>query len=481
MGTQQIRKEARILAEIMMARKIGAMIELDAQRRPAYSLTPSTVAYRLRLKDETPVAKVYNLQLDFASRITRHRAMNGIMADTFVRVDINEQVVEVNRLEPESIDFTAVQWNARPNTALCGVAYHFGRAFPLLWKLDDSDQPHALVAGTTGSGKTNELMTIILSLSLHNSPVDLRFSLIDMKRDRDLQVISHLPHLAGVARDEETSLHLLRNFHAEMNQRELGKEPTNWRHVLVIDELATLLDSSIKEVRNESMRLIEDIARKCRSSNMNLLLCTQTPKAELLGGQLRNLLALRLVGAVTSNHESDAAVGIVRAGAEMLPGKGAMIYRLGRTVKRFQAPLVTTPMGIVRSIVRGCERRGYNVQRVPVQPVVSNAIPAALIPVFNEYGNPDGTFKYKGLAKAMQALHGNDAPTGGELYIAEASRIKEWLKEWSKSTSESTSQTTSESTSLTTSHERKASVKKRSSSLSKPFSFRGVATNVKPL
>jgi hypothetical protein len=375
MDTQQIRKEARILAEIMMSRKIGAMVELDSQRRPAYTITPSTVVYRLRLKDETPVAKVYNLQLDFASRITRHRAMNGIMADTFVRVDINEQTVEVNRVEPESMDFASVQWNARPNTALCGVAYHFGKAFPLLWRLDDSDQPHALVAGTTGSGKTNELMTIILSLALHNSPVDLRFSLIDMKRDRDLQVINHLPHLAAVASDEETSLHLLHNFHAEMNRREMGKESINWRHVLVIDELATLLDSSIKDVRNESMRLIEDIARKCRSSNMNLLLCTQTPKAELLGGQLRNLLALRLVGAVTSNHESDAAVGIVRAGAEMLPGKGAMIYRLGRTVKRFQAPLVATPMGIVHKIQRKWSDAPLLHRPAPVAPSLHHPAP----------------------------------------------------------------------------------------------------------
>lgn len=358
-----INREAQIIARIMAARKVGARLQLRADRRVSYLLTPSTVSYRVELKPETPVSHVYRLQPDFLSHITRFRAEKNVKEydRTSVRVDMTEQVIEVNRTDPEMIAFNSVEWNHLPNVALCGVAYHYGRSFPLTWRLDDPDQAHVLVAGTTGSGKTNELMSIMLSLGMHNSPELLRFSVIDMKRSRDLRVFDQLPHMLTVAREPVEALQLLRSYHADMEQRERGRTPTDWRHVLVIDEAASLLAATDKAIRRESMLLLEDIARKGRENNLNLVLCTQTPKANLLGDQLRNLLALRLVGAVTTDDESDVAIGIARAGAEMLPGRGAMLYRHARTLKRFQAPLVETPMAEVRRIIRAHGEQPYQI------------------------------------------------------------------------------------------------------------------------
>lgn len=377
-----INQEARIIAQIMAARKIGARLQLTPSRRVSYMLTPSTVSYRVELKPETPVNHVYRLQPDFLSHITRFRAEKGV-ADydrTSVRVDMTEQVIEVNRTDPEMISFNSVEWNHLPSVALCGVAYHHGRSFPLAWRLDDSDQAHVLVAGTTGSGKTNELMSIMLSLGMYNPPELLRFSVIDMKRSRDLRVFDQLPHMLTVAREPAEALQLLRNYHAEMEQRERGRAPTDWRHVLVIDEAASLLAATDRAIRKEAMLLLEDIARKGRENSLNLVLCTQTPKANLLGDQLRNNLPLRLIGAVTTDDESDVAVGIARAGAEMLPGRGAMLYRYARTLKRFQAPLVETPMAEVRRILRKYGERPYEIAtNATTSATTSTTMPATVI------------------------------------------------------------------------------------------------------
>ena len=350
MNTSQINKEASIITNILRARNVKACIDLTPDRKALYLPTPSTIVYQLRIAETTPIAKVYDMQEDFCSHISRYRLDSGIVPDDFqtvVRVDMVAQTVEVNRCDPDAIAFLDVlnDWQAQPMTALCGLAYTFKRQTHVTWKLYDSDQPHVLIAGTTGSGKTNELMSIIASLALNNSPADLNFSIIDMKRSRDLRPLDLMPHVQIIAREPADAVKLLKNFHREMEDRERGKSSNHVRHVLIVDELASLTESDIK---SDVLPLLNDIGRKCREANMNMVLCTQSPKAKILGDQLKGLLALRLVGAVTSKVEANTAVNMAGSGAEMLPGKGAMIYRCGRTLRRFQAPLVTSPMALVR-------------------------------------------------------------------------------------------------------------------------------------
>ncbi len=356
MDIRRINKEAAIIIKVFIARKVGATLELDANRQVVFLATPSTIVYRLVLKPSTPVENVYNLQDDFCSRISRDREDEGVVPDdgqTVVRVDIMTQTVEVNRIKTDPVNFDAALrgWTAEPATALCGVAYTFKRQYPIVWKLGDSNQPHVLIAGTTGSGKTNELMSILLSLALHNAPSDLMFFVIDMKRSKDLRVIEGLPHVKGMAREEDESLVLLRRFYNEMESRERGLVSNHVRHVLIVDELASLTESEDKAVRTGSLTLLNEIGRKGRENNMNMILCTQSPKAEILGRQLKGLLPLRLVGSVTSKVEANVAVNLAGSGAEMLPGRGAMIYRCGRISNRFQAPLVATPYSVVRKVI----------------------------------------------------------------------------------------------------------------------------------
>lgn len=382
MNTKQITIEANLITEVLQARKIKAGLELDQARRVVHLMTPSSVIYRLRIDPQTPIDKVMALQPDLSSRISRWRVDHIDLPDDFyttVRVDRDSQTIEVNRVDPQVVPFMDCMkdWKARPMTAFCGLSYTFGGLKPITWRLDDDNQPHALIAGTTGSGKTNALMGIIASLAFNNSPADLQFHIVDMKRSRDLRPLDLLPHVAAVAREAADAVAMLEAFHAEMEGRERGHIGKNVRRVLILDELASLTTT---EYKKDVWGLLSDIARKCRESVMNLIVCTQSPKQTVLGDQLKALLALRLVGAVTSEVEARTAVNIPGSGAEMLPGKGAMIYRNTGTMKRFQAPLVDGPMGIVRRAKMIWEDVPPIVARVPVVDQVPGIVAPAPVP-----------------------------------------------------------------------------------------------------
>src|SRR5690606_41096498 len=77
-----------------------------------------------------------------------------------------------------------------------------------------------------------------------------------------------------------------------------------------------ILAATDKAIRTESMMLLEEIGRKGRENGLNLILCTQMPKAKLLGDQLRNVLMVRLVGAVATDVESDVRSEERRVGKE---------------------------------------------------------------------------------------------------------------------------------------------------------------------
>ena len=376
MNTSQINKEAAIITSILRSRKVMAWVDVTPERKPVFLETPSTIVYKLRIDETTPIKKVYEMQPDFCSHIEDWRKDNIDLPDDFqtvVRVDIGTQTIEVNRIDPQVVAFNDVfpTWKAEPMTALCGFTYSRKGAIPIVWRLNSPDQPHALIAGTTGSGKTNELVSIMASLALHNSPADLQFSIIDMKMSQDIRPFDLLPHTLNIAREPADALRMLRKFRADMDDRYRGRQSSTVRRVLVIDEMATLTESAI---RKEVFVELDEIGRKCREANMNLIACTQSPKAKVLGDQLKGLLALRLVGAVTSKVEANVAVSVAGSGAEMLPGKGAMIHCVAGKLRRFQAPLVSSPMALVRKAKMKWEDVAPIAVQAPVQRHV-DAIP----------------------------------------------------------------------------------------------------------
>ncbi len=219
---------------------------------------------------------------------------------------------------------------------------------------DLTKMPHMLVAGTTGSGKSVCLNTILMTLLLTRGPDELRLILIDPKQV-ELQLYQDIPHLAcpvvtdmkrapfvleWALRQMEERLHQfklagVRNIadYNALGKKELaariGEErfdPEEFPEklpfiVLVIDELADLMMVSAKEVEIAISRL----AAKARAAGIHLLVATQRPSTDVVTGLIKMNLPVRIAFKVTSSV--DSRVILDESGADKLLGNGDFLYR----------------------------------------------------------------------------------------------------------------------------------------------------------
>ncbi|MFB7084875.1 FtsK/SpoIIIE domain-containing protein [Streptomyces sp. NPDC056296] len=201
------------------------------------------------------------------------------------------------------------------------------------------DGPHALVAGTTGAGKSELLQTIIASLAVGNTPEALNFVLIDYKGGSAFQDCARLPHTVGMVSDLDAHLteRALASLAAELRRREeilfdaATKDIEDYndarrlrpdlqpmpRLVLVIDEFASL----VAELPDFIAGLV-DIARRGRSLGVHLILATQRP-AGVVSADIRANTNLRIALRVTNAEESRDVIDAVDAGkiSKATPGR----------------------------------------------------------------------------------------------------------------------------------------------------------------
>ncbi|MFA5080379.1 MAG: DNA translocase FtsK 4TM domain-containing protein [Candidatus Paceibacterota bacterium] len=203
---------------------------------------------------------------------------------------------------------------------------------------DLSEMPHMLVGGTTGSGKTICLNTIILSLLFRNSPKEMKMILIDPKRV-EFPVYTNLGHLlCPVIYDAQQTLVALKWLVGEMERRFIvlaesksrdiesynskmekkGEEKMSFI-VLIIDELADLMSTKGKEIESYIVRL----AQMSRATGIHLILATQRPSVEVLTGLIKANIPTRIALKVGSLIDSRTILD--SSGAEKLLGKGDML------------------------------------------------------------------------------------------------------------------------------------------------------------
>ena len=373
--------EATIINQLFKARGLSVAIPATAQRQPEHYLTPTTVVYNLAVPMAVDGSKLLAQQDDALSYVQQFRRMNGIVTldesgmeiMPTLRIDRHNHILEISRPRRDVLPWSAVKWPGAPMTAFCGLRYAVNGTAPVLWNMTKPDQPHGLIAGTTGSGKTNQLLSILFSLMLHNTPAELAVTVVDPKRSEGIQFLDKLPHVRTVAREMPDAVHAIETFYAEMEQRERGIVSRETRHVLAIEEAASLTEHPDANLRKKIMFLLDDISRRCREAAMNLIVCTQKPTTEVLGSQLKSMLLVRLVGSVTSKDDANTAVQVKASGAEMLPGYGSFIYRLNRTMFRYQAPLIDDPAGLCKAIWRNYGHRS--------EVATTALLPAATTPV----------------------------------------------------------------------------------------------------
>ncbi|MEZ4606817.1 MAG: DNA translocase FtsK [Deinococcales bacterium] len=224
------------------------------------------------------------------------------------------------------------------------------------WIRDLGKMPHLLIAGSTGSGKSVAVNTLISSLLYQFLPTDLRFLMVDPKMV-ELTPYDGLPHLLrpvvtnpndaagvllGAVAHMERRYKMMSKIGAksleQYNRKALELDMPEMPYiVIIIDELADLMITSPKEVESAIMRL----AQMARATGMHLILATQRPSVDILTSLIKVNVPARMAFAVSSSHDSRTILDTV--GAERLTGQGDMLFYQPGLVKpiRLQGPFIS--------------------------------------------------------------------------------------------------------------------------------------------
>lgn len=218
---------------------------------------------------------------------------------------------------------------------------------------DLRDAPHMLVGGTTGSGKTVFLSSLLISLYSNQGAEHVDFTIIDPK-GRDFTLFNHLPNLEPdeVLTDPDNAVELFDWLIEEeiprrdeildesmsvdiIDHNERAEEPLK-PLVVVIDEYAELNDQVSED--DDLQRKVRQVAQISRAHGIHLVIATQRPSANIIDTDLRSNLDMRVAFRVPKSE--DSRVILDESGAEDLAGDGDMLFKEADTVTRLQGTLV---------------------------------------------------------------------------------------------------------------------------------------------
>ncbi len=220
-----------------------------------------------------------------------------------------------------------------PCTAVLGLDEE---GTPLLLRLPSADVAHVLIAGRTGSGKTEIARAMIASLAMYNRLGEVQLVLIDPK-GRGFAPLAALPHLLyPLVDDLEGASEVLKRLVVEMEKRDHEKA-TQPQVVVFIDELADLMMVGGKEVEHLLTRLLQ----RGRGAGIHLVACVQKPTVSVIGSLVKSNFPVRIVGSVGSPEDAKVASGLAGTGAERLLGRGDFLVVAQGQVMRLQAAYVS--------------------------------------------------------------------------------------------------------------------------------------------
>ena len=216
---------------------------------------------------------------------------------------------------------------------------------------DLSTMPHLLIAGTTGSGKSVCINTIILSLLYKHSPEKCKFILIDPKM-LELSTYEGIPHLlCPVITEAKKAASVLGWVVKEMENRyklmtKVGVrniDGYNEKHkismpyiVVIVDEMSDLMLVAGKDIEN----YIQKLSQMARAAGIHIIMATQRPSVDVITGTIKANFPTRISFQVTSKIDSRTILG--EQGAEQLLGKGDMLYMTSANrMTRIHAPFVS--------------------------------------------------------------------------------------------------------------------------------------------
>lgn len=316
------------------------------------NIGPTVTQYTLKPAEGIKLSKITALQSDLALALASStiRIEAPIPGRSLVGVEIPNKKRAVVGLR-EILDTEEFKQSPNSLYMALGKDVRGSSAFA-----DLSEMPHLLVGGTTGSGKTICLNSIILSFLYRNSPEELKLVLVDPKRV-EFPVYSNLPHLlCPVIYDAQRTLVALKWLVGEMERRFTVLAGANSRDihsynskmekkeedklpyiVLIIDELADLMSVKGKEIESYVVRL----AQMSRATGIHLILATQRPSVEVITGLIKANITTRIALKVGSLVDSRTILDA--SGAEKLLGRGDMLLLTKEHAKprRIQSPYIS--------------------------------------------------------------------------------------------------------------------------------------------
>ncbi len=356
-NTGDIKANANIIKRTLL--NFGIEVEMDE-----ITVGPTVTRYALKPAEGMKLSRILGLQNDLALALAAHpiRIEAPIPGKSLVGIEIPNRSKSIVGLATLLAD-DKFQNSAKPITIALGRNIGGKSIFGNLAKM-----PHCLVAGTTGSGKSVTIHSIVTSLLYRNGPDDLKFILIDPKRV-ELTLYNNIPHLlTPVITDAKKAILALKWAAKEMDRRydilesesvrdiesyhsnifgkvkskksEDGKEEVNADRmpyiVVIIDELADIMSSYPRELESAIVRL----AQMSRAVGIHLILSTQRPEVNIITGLIKANIPARIALKVSSQVDSRTILDT--GGAEKLLGAGDMLYSSGEAQpERLQSAFIS--------------------------------------------------------------------------------------------------------------------------------------------
>ncbi|MBD2778585.1 DNA translocase FtsK [Iningainema tapete] len=220
--------------------------------------------------------------------------------------------------------------------------------------LSDPNTCHFLVGGTTGSGKSEFLRSLLLSLLVRHSPQQLQIALVDPKRVTFPEFEQMRWLYSPVVKDSDRAIKLMEELVSEMESRyqrfekagcadlsaynQRSQKPLS-RIVCIFDEYADFMAE--KEIRTALEQSIKRLGAMARAAGIHLIIATQRPEAKIVTPIIRSNLPGRVALRTAGEADSAIVLGGKQTAAAYLLGKGDLLYQVGSQLQRLQSLLAT--------------------------------------------------------------------------------------------------------------------------------------------